>query len=148
MDQKKMSDYRAHRLELAVARYTAHTTAGKGSGAQQAKGRLMSERYGEQAVALDLVHESVRSVTNPAGVSVMNLFWYYSFGRQVYKLWRNTPPSCLESELESVRHRWQMRGLKPEVLAQVQAAVLKMLGDSGIPRPRLDWLTGANPKVD
>ena len=148
MDQKDTPTGREHRLKRTVAKYAAKTFPDGASGKAAAKARLMTERYQEQAEVVSLVHEAVRSITNPAGIPGWSLMWYYCYGRQVYRLWRTTPPSSLPTELRAVRYKWVTRSLDPRLLCEVEAVVIAALEKAKVPRPRLDWLTGAQPKVD
>ncbi len=89
--------------------------------------RLMAENYAGKAELLGVVFRAVCEVCNPAGVVPMTRFWYQGLGRETFKLWCGRSRREYAEELELVAKKWVVRGLVPELVSRVQAAVLAAL---------------------
>jgi hypothetical protein len=127
-------DPMVERLKRRVAKYEAKTTPERVARTFAARGPLMLDRYREQAEILSRVERAVAGVTDAAGVPAMMRFWYKGCGREVYRVWRTVPKSCQEVEYEVIRYKWTIRGLDPDLLGKVKAAVIELLEASGFPR--------------
>jgi hypothetical protein len=124
----------AERVERLMARYKAKTAPGRVAALFEAQGQSMRDNYRIQAEVMQKVEQAVADVTDAAGAPVMMRFWYKDYGREVYRIWRAVPTSCQEGEYEVVRYKWTVRGLNPELMDKVKAAVLALLEKSDFPR--------------
>lgn len=126
-ERKERLEPRQGAYERAARKYESRTGPALehlGLGALQPG---MVSRYREQAEMLGRVWSAVCGVTDSAGVPSIARFWYQGFGRQVYKLWRRRERSEYRAELELVREKWRIRGLDPDLMLEVQAAVIEEL---------------------
>jgi hypothetical protein len=126
--KRKLSEWAERRLERQVEKYrlkSKHSTAAS------------SDRYAAQIRTLLLVEETVKSVTGAAGAPTIIQFWYLSFGKQVYGLWRRLKREDLSDGLAPVRAKWQARGLEPRMLEQVEQAVLELLKQGEVDEEKL-----------
>jgi hypothetical protein len=128
------SDPIVERIRRTVAKYEAKSMPERMTAILAAKSAEMQKRYREQACILGLVDHRVAEVTDAAGVPVMTRFWYKSFGREVSRIWRTMPTSCLEIEYDVVRYKWTARGLDPILLVKVKVAVIELLEAGHFPR--------------
>lgn len=122
------------RIRRTVAKYEAKSMPERTTAILAAKSGLMRERYRAQAVMQGLVDKAVAEVTDAAGVPVMTRLWYKSFGREVSRIWRTMPTTCLEIEYDIVRYKWTARGLDPTLLVRVRVAVIELLEACHFPR--------------
>jgi len=111
----------------AKENYRKRTGQDSESGLYPALQPGMIRRYEEQADLLGLVCRAVAGVTDAAGVPGCVRFWYQGFGRQAFKLWRNRQRREYQEELVLLREKWRIRGLDPDLLRQVQTAVIAAL---------------------
>ena len=129
------------RVERRVAKYQAKTTPERMSALFASKAERMRERYRSQALVQECVDQAVAGVTDAEGVSVMMRICYKSYGREICRVWRTVPSGSQEVEYEAVRYKWNIRGLNPDILGKVKAAVVEMLEAAGFPRKDDEPLT-------
>jgi len=130
-----------------VARYDAKSTPERTTALLAAKAEGMREKYRVQAVMQGLVDHQVGEITDGAGIPVMTRIWYKSFGREVARIWRTMPSSCLELEYDVVRYKWTARGLDPILLVRVKVAVIELLEACHFPR-KYEPLGAGKPASD
>lgn len=77
---------------------------------------------------MERVVGSARRVAQELPVSTVLVPACLAYAREVYGRWRRFSAATLALELGVVESKWAARGLRPDVLAAIQAAVLAVLG--------------------
>lgn len=126
------------RVARAARKYRERTDPDRVALTLAEKSREMSYRYRAQAKALSRVDQTARGVADEARTPPLTRFWYLTYGRQVYALWRRARPGPAESELALLEQRWQTRGLDPLILGRVRVRVLEELGPRESYQDRVD----------
>ncbi|MEO0081820.1 MAG: hypothetical protein ABIL25_05965 [candidate division WOR-3 bacterium] len=111
----------------ATHRYRAKTDPSRVYLLLEEKNPQMVGRYEAQARILASIDEIVRGLVILANVPPLTRFWYATYGRQVYALWRRNRGRLSSSEIALLEQRWTSRGLDPEVLIRVRLKVLESL---------------------
>ena len=115
------------RLKRQVSRFDKKYDVSRVAEVLAAKRTKMLERYGEYAAAAAQVSRVVCDLCDNAGVVCMMRMWYQTYSREIHKLWRNHHDMDITGELGVLRYKWTVRGLVPDVLEKVEAAVLAEL---------------------
>jgi hypothetical protein len=87
----------------------------------------MSRRYEADARLTCMADDVAAALCEDCEVPRVLRFWYVSFAREVYGLWRRHWPRVYEAELPAVMFKWERRGLSKGMLAMVEQAVVAAL---------------------
>jgi hypothetical protein len=81
------------------------------------------------------LEQKIKDLLNTDDVSILEVFSYYNFGRQVMKLTRKSgAKAAKDSDIASLIRRWTHDGLKERVLVRIVKEVFK-----------IDYPVGAEP---